>query len=142
MLQLGQGGTFDYEAGRIKRAPHWIQKIGMEWLWRLIREPKRIVRQMALPKYVLTLLFAKDKTKGRFDKKEKQISLRKITVEENEAMRLDKLLAIKCEDLSRTMIQKLIQDEKIYVNGKPQKASCRVKKDDVVEVEEVEVKRN
>lgn len=71
MLQHGQGGTFDYEAGRIKRAPIWIQKIGMEWLWRLLRQPSRIVRQMALPKYVLTLLFTKDKTKGRFDKKEK-----------------------------------------------------------------------
>ncbi len=69
MLQHGQGGTFDYEAGRIKRAPVWIQKIGMEWLWRLLRQPSRIVRQMALPQYILTLLFAKDKTQGRFDKK-------------------------------------------------------------------------
>lgn len=67
MLQLGQGGTFDYEAGRIKRAPTWIQKIGMEWLWRLIKEPKRIIRQMALPLYVLELVFTRDKTKGRFD---------------------------------------------------------------------------
>lgn len=68
MWRHGQGGTFDYEAGRIKRAPAWIQKIGMEWLWRLIRQPSRIIRQMALPKYVLTLLFTKDKTKGKFDK--------------------------------------------------------------------------
>jgi N-acetylglucosaminyldiphosphoundecaprenol N-acetyl-beta-D-mannosaminyltransferase len=66
--QLGQGGTFDYEAGLIKRAPVWIQKIGMEWLWRLILQPNRIKRQMAIPKYIMTLLFTKDKTKGKFDK--------------------------------------------------------------------------
>lgn len=68
--------------------------------------------------------------------------MRKITVEENETMRLDKLLANKCQDLSRTMIQKLIQEEKIYVNEKPQKASFKVKNGDIVEIEEIQVKRN
>lgn len=67
-VAAGQGGTYDYEAGKIKRAPVIIQKIGIEWLWRLLREPKRIVRQMALPKYLFKLLFMKDKTKGKFDK--------------------------------------------------------------------------
>lgn len=67
-VATGQGGTYDYEAGRIKRAPIWIQKIGMEWFWRLCREPKRIKRQIVLPIYLLKVLFAKDKTKGRFDK--------------------------------------------------------------------------
>ena len=42
--------------------------MGMEWLWRLLRQPSRIVRQMALPHYIITLLLAKDKTKGRFEK--------------------------------------------------------------------------
>lgn len=65
-IATGQGGTFDYEAGRIKRAPVFIQKIGMEWLWRLILEPKRIIRMSVLPVYVLKLLFSKDKTKGKF----------------------------------------------------------------------------
>ena len=67
MQGLGQGGTFDYEAGRIKRAPVFIQKIGMEWLWRLIREPKRIKRQLVLPVYLFKVIFAKDKTKGKFE---------------------------------------------------------------------------
>jgi len=67
-VATGQGGTYDYEAGRIKRAPVFIQKIGMEWLWRLIREPSRIKRQMVLPVYLIKVLFAKDKTKGKFDK--------------------------------------------------------------------------
>ena len=66
-VATGQGGTFDYEAGRIKRAPVFIQKIGMEWLWRLMKEPKRIIRMRVLPVYLLKLFFKKDKTKGRFD---------------------------------------------------------------------------
>lgn len=67
-VAAGQGGTFDYESGKIPRAPLWIQKIGMEWLWRLIRQPKRIVRMSVLPVYLIKILFAKDKTKGKFDK--------------------------------------------------------------------------
>lgn len=66
-IAAGQGGTYDYEAGKIKRAPLWVQKIGMEWLWRLIREPSRIKRQLVLPVYLFKVLFAKDKTKGKFN---------------------------------------------------------------------------
>ena len=66
-VATGQGGTFDYEAGRIPRAPVWIQKIGMEWLWRLVREPKRIVRMSVLPIYLLKIIFTKDVTKGKFE---------------------------------------------------------------------------
>lgn len=66
-VAAGQGGTYDYEAGRIKRAPVFIQKIGMEWFWRLCREPSRIKRQLVLPAYLFKLLLAKDKTKGKFD---------------------------------------------------------------------------
>ena len=65
-VAAGQGGTYDYEAGKIKRAPIWIQKIGMEWFWRLCREPSRIKRQLVLPVYLFKVLFAKDKTKGKF----------------------------------------------------------------------------
>lgn len=67
-VATGQGGTFDYEAGRIARAPKWIQKIGMEWLWRLCKEPKRIVRMRVLPIFLIKILFARDKTKSKWDK--------------------------------------------------------------------------
>ena len=43
-VAIGVGGAFDFAAGMVKRAPKWVQKIGLEWLWRLIREPKRIKR--------------------------------------------------------------------------------------------------
>lgn len=69
-VAAGQGGTFDYEAGNVKRAPKWIQKCGMEWLWRLILQPTRIRRMIVLPIYLLKILFTKDNTKGKWDEKE------------------------------------------------------------------------
>lgn len=41
---VGVGGTFDYWAGNIRRAPKVFQMLGIEWLWRLVQEPKRIGR--------------------------------------------------------------------------------------------------
>ena len=67
-VACGQGGTLDYEAGNIKRAPEFFQKIGMEWFWRLLKQPTRIVRMMVLPVYLMKVLFTKDITKGKFDK--------------------------------------------------------------------------
>jgi len=43
-LAMGVGGAFDFFAGRAKRAPRWMRDAGLEWLWRLIREPKRYKR--------------------------------------------------------------------------------------------------
>ena len=43
-VAMGIGGTFDFLAGTRKRAPLWMQRLGLEWLWRLIREPRRIRR--------------------------------------------------------------------------------------------------
>lgn len=43
-VALGVGGAIDFAAGRTKRAPLFMQKIGLEWLWRLVRQPKRIKR--------------------------------------------------------------------------------------------------
>lgn len=66
-VAAGQGGTFDYEAGSIKRAPVFIQKIGLEWLWRLIKQPSRIKRMIVLPIYLIKIIFTKDITKGKFE---------------------------------------------------------------------------
>lgn len=43
-VAIGVGGTFDFLAGRLKRAPKWLRVIGLEWLYRLINEPKRFGR--------------------------------------------------------------------------------------------------
>jgi len=43
-VAMGVGGTFDYISGNIPRAPHWMRKIGLEWLYRLFRQPSRFGR--------------------------------------------------------------------------------------------------
>lgn len=49
---MSVGGAFDMLAGRVKRAPFLIRSIGLEWLWRLMREPWRWRRQLALLKFL------------------------------------------------------------------------------------------
>jgi N-acetylglucosaminyldiphosphoundecaprenol N-acetyl-beta-D-mannosaminyltransferase len=49
---MGVGGSFDYVAGVARRAPVWMQRRGLEWLWRLIRQPRRWRRMLALPLFV------------------------------------------------------------------------------------------
>lgn len=56
-IYQGVGGSFDVLSGNIKRAPKWIQDNGLEWLYRLVKEPKRIFRQMKLFKFLLLMLF-------------------------------------------------------------------------------------
>ena len=50
---IGVGGSLDVIAGKVKRAPVYIQKAGLEWLYRLIKEPHRIGRMMALPRFTI-----------------------------------------------------------------------------------------
>ena len=52
-LMLGLGGSLDGYAGAVQRAPKWMIDLSLEWLYRLIKEPKRLGRMMRLPKFVL-----------------------------------------------------------------------------------------
>lgn len=51
-VAMGVGGAFDFISGRAKRAPRWMQRLGLEWLHRLLHEPWRWRRMFALPKFV------------------------------------------------------------------------------------------
>ncbi len=55
-VAIGIGGSLDFIVGRQKRAPRWVQRLGLEWLYRLVREPWRWRRQLALPKFVWRVL--------------------------------------------------------------------------------------
>ena len=44
-FMVGVGAAFDYEAGNIDRAPNWMQKLNLEWLYRLMQEPKRLFKR-------------------------------------------------------------------------------------------------
>ena len=52
-VMIGVGGLLDVFAGDVPRAPEAWQKLGLEWLYRLLREPKRIKRMIRLPKILL-----------------------------------------------------------------------------------------
>ena len=55
-LMIGAGGSVDIFAGTVERAPEAWCRAGMEWLYRLIKEPRRIRRQMALPKFMFRVM--------------------------------------------------------------------------------------
>jgi len=61
-VAIGVGGAFDFYGGKIKRAPQWMQKVGLEWLWRLLKEPKRISRIWEAT-YVFAKLVSQEKRK-------------------------------------------------------------------------------
>ncbi|MBZ9687617.1 WecB/TagA/CpsF family glycosyltransferase [Clostridium estertheticum] len=60
---MGVGGSFDIIAGNLKRAPKWMINIGMEWVYRVAKEPFRIKRLSTIPKFILAVL--KDKYKHK-----------------------------------------------------------------------------
>ena len=55
-VAMGVGGAFDFLSGRQQRAPQWMRKLGLEWLYRLYREPWRWRRMLALPRFVVQVL--------------------------------------------------------------------------------------
>jgi N-acetylglucosaminyldiphosphoundecaprenol N-acetyl-beta-D-mannosaminyltransferase len=44
-VMVGVGAAFDYHAGTLKRAPQWMQQSGLEWLFRFVKEPRRLWRR-------------------------------------------------------------------------------------------------
>jgi N-acetylglucosaminyldiphosphoundecaprenol N-acetyl-beta-D-mannosaminyltransferase len=60
-LWMGIGGSFDVYAGVVKRAPEFWQKHNVEWLYRLITDPKRIKRQIVLPIFMIQAFFHRQK---------------------------------------------------------------------------------
>ncbi len=58
-LCQGVGGTFDVLAGVVQRAPAGFIRLHLEWLYRLLAQPSRLLRQTALPKFVLRVLLAR-----------------------------------------------------------------------------------
>lgn len=55
-VAIGVGGSLDVLSGRAKRAPEWTQKLGVEWMYRVVLSPSRWGRALALPKFVLIVL--------------------------------------------------------------------------------------
>lgn len=58
-LAMGLGGSLDVYAGTVERAPEKWQKMNLEWLYRLIREPKRFWRMLRLPAFLIAVIWQK-----------------------------------------------------------------------------------
>ena len=62
-LLMGIGGSFDVLAGKVQRAPKWMQDARLEWFYRLVKQPSRFGRMLALPKFVIAVRSEKGKKK-------------------------------------------------------------------------------
>ena len=62
-LLMGIGGSFDVLAGKVQRAPKWMQDAKLEWFFRLVKQPSRFRRMLALPKFVFAVRSEKGKKK-------------------------------------------------------------------------------
>lgn len=62
-VAIGVGGSLDVMAGVVKRAPVAFQKLGLEWFYRLLKEPTRIKRMLVLPQFLIEVFLYKEKTK-------------------------------------------------------------------------------
>ena len=58
-ILMGIGGSFDVLAGKMERAPKWMQDASLEWAFRLYKQPSRFMRMMALPKFVIKVMASK-----------------------------------------------------------------------------------
>jgi len=59
-LIMGVGGSFDVIAGKVKRAPKWMQNIGLEWFYRFLQEPKRMWKRAFIDNLKFLILVAKE----------------------------------------------------------------------------------
>lgn len=59
-VMMGVGGSFDVLSGKLKRAPQLFQRLGLEWLYRLLQEPSRYRRMLVLPKFAIKVIREKE----------------------------------------------------------------------------------
>ncbi len=53
---IGVGGSLDVFAGKVQRAPGWMCSLGLEWFYRLLRQPSRFTRMLAIPRFMLQVV--------------------------------------------------------------------------------------
>jgi len=58
-VAIGVGGSFDVLAGQVKRAPRFLRRLRLEWLWRLLLQPSRLPRMLVIPKFMWRVMRSK-----------------------------------------------------------------------------------
>lgn len=66
-LGVGVGATFDFLAGNVPRAPAWVRRVGLEWVYRLFREPRRLWRRyiLGIPSFLIRNLKQRKRRRSR-----------------------------------------------------------------------------
>ena len=59
-VMVGVGGTFNFIAGRVRRAPKWMQNCGIEWIWRIWEEPRRLWKRYAFGLFKFSVISLKE----------------------------------------------------------------------------------
>lgn len=62
---MGVGGTFDVVIGKVRRAPLWMQRAGLEWFWRFLQEPRRMFRRYFIDDMAFFWLLIKEAARSR-----------------------------------------------------------------------------
>jgi N-acetylglucosaminyldiphosphoundecaprenol N-acetyl-beta-D-mannosaminyltransferase len=65
-LILPVGAAFDFHSGRVRRAPRWMRRVGLEWLFRLLMEPRRLVRRYLVTNSLFVALVVQEEWRRRF----------------------------------------------------------------------------
>lgn len=60
LAAIGLGGTFNFICGHISRAPKWMQRLGMEWIFRILQEPKRLFMRYFIDAFYLAAYFLRE----------------------------------------------------------------------------------
>jgi N-acetylglucosaminyldiphosphoundecaprenol N-acetyl-beta-D-mannosaminyltransferase len=61
LFAMGVGGTFDVVAGKVRRAPKWMQRLGLEWFFRVLQEPRRMWRRYLVTNTRFALMLLREK---------------------------------------------------------------------------------
>lgn len=67
LFAMGVGGSFDVVSGKILRAPLWMQRMGLEWLFRVLQEPRRLWRRYLITNTAFLKMLVREKWKGAAD---------------------------------------------------------------------------
>ena len=67
-LMFGVGAAFDFHSGRVKPAPRWIQRSGFEWLYRMVRDPKRLARRYLVNNPLFVVRIARQLVREKAEK--------------------------------------------------------------------------
>lgn len=88
-VMIGVGGTIDFLAGHLKRAPRWMRRNGLEWAFRLLQEPRRLFKRYLTDLWHFGIAIAKEFLKVKSASSSSSFSSSNLIYEEDEEQEKD-----------------------------------------------------